>query len=193
MLVLPKSAFLHFPKTGGNWVRCAIGRSGIVTTEVGEMHDHKRPPGKFTFCFLRKPDEWYISRWRCPWHRERLARSEPKHIDCANEHEARDFNLWVQRILCEWPAHLSNAYRNFLQHADYVAPTDRLVSGLDAALTMAGESYDRPLLLGTPRVHESQIACPEYKPEVHEQLVSVEAEAFKLYAKTANTTVSMAS
>ena len=72
-LVLPRSLFVHVPKTGGTWVRAAIAAAGIDAHESGppETHDHfgvfdlpaDLLAGRFTFGFVRHPVDWLKSRW----------------------------------------------------------------------------------------------------------------------------------
>jgi len=41
MLILPRSCFLHVPKTGGSWVKAAIAAAGIPFEEFtveGDVH-----------------------------------------------------------------------------------------------------------------------------------------------------------
>ena len=116
-ILLKNSIYNHIPKTGGLWVKKALKNTNITFTELGELreskikgtkyidiHSVKIPlefENKFKFTFVRNPIDWYISRWRCPWHRKRLRDKNIGPLDCIGEQESKDFNIWMERILEE--------------------------------------------------------------------------------------------
>ena len=70
MLLMPRSCFLHVPKTGGSWVRKAIKSTVTGWRELipdGNMHlplAEIPERGLFRFAFVRHPVEVYRSLWQ---------------------------------------------------------------------------------------------------------------------------------
>lgn len=78
--VLPNNVFfLHIPKTGGNWVRRVIERSGVKKIQTNKISKHatydllsgvhgrpepSRGPLIKYFCVVRHPILWYQSWYR---------------------------------------------------------------------------------------------------------------------------------
>lgn len=87
-VIMPRSAYIHVPKTGGTWCRAAIKAAGIKHFESGPNVKRKlsrthakfstaypticirdwrngddRPVKRFTFGFVRNPMAWLESRW----------------------------------------------------------------------------------------------------------------------------------
>jgi len=99
-LIFKNSIFNHIPKTGGSYIEVAIKNSGIKYQKLGHTHQSIYSPNKLVFCFIRNPLDWYVSRWRCPWHRKRIGgkyHHDARHIDANSD--AEDFNRWLKRII----------------------------------------------------------------------------------------------
>lgn len=164
-LLLPKSLFIHIPKTGGSWVRKAIRRAGILTDEIiptamiGEdwhaMMGHASPlqlhiGDRFRFAFVRHPLSFYQSYWcfkmRTGWTTESA-------FDV--QHSSEDFATFVRSVLKANPwGWLTLMYTRMLgEHFDaveYIGRTERLADDLVCALTLAGEAFDEEALRATP-------------------------------------------
>ncbi len=62
--MLPRSRFLHVPKTGGNWASAVFRTLCPDARQMAKIHTPlKAAPGKdvFTFAFVRHPLTWYQS------------------------------------------------------------------------------------------------------------------------------------
>jgi len=185
-LLLPKSVFIHIPKTGGMWVRQAIINAGIPAREKcckwhegtnaewglgknGERlpnphvclhaaaHDID-PQGRFTFAFVRHPLDFYISYW-C--FKKRSGWDMGNGIDRNVCHETFDgFVRDCLRIMPSGKGLATYTYEWFLDEAgwtlDFVGKQESLADDLVRALRLAGETFDEEALRRTPRVNE----CP---------------------------------
>lgn len=165
-LILPKSIFLHIPKTGGIWVRNAIKRANIDTFEYGEQHSHFNEllkyrdeqfyKKKFIFTFIRHPLSWYQSRWafriKHGWQMR-----HPLDFNCASN----DFCEFVKNCIEYKPeGWVSWLYQSFIDKAPkdvFVGKQENLVGDLIDALHDAGEVFDEQLILDTNRTNVSDM------------------------------------
>ena len=80
-VLLPNSAFLHIPRTGGTWVREVLAGANLIKDEIvsqtpeesteGSVRSWHNVPSsnadflarEHVFCFVRHPLTWYQSYW----------------------------------------------------------------------------------------------------------------------------------
>lgn len=181
-LVLPKSVFLHVPKTGGEWVREAIAAAGIPTRESNrgqtwnaQKHSHlldttglkgwnfafrrrpltwRRPWGGFLFAFVRNPLDWYRSAWAYKSERNLWKDDEPFDAKCYSD----DFQQFVRNVLEHYPGHVSDLYELYTGREEtgvisFVGRQESLAADLVKALRLANEKFDEKALLATSRVN----------------------------------------
>lgn len=198
-LVLPKSAFVHVPKTAGLFVRAAIKRAGIKTYEFGEQHTHfpqlltfrdrKFWRKKLVFSFVRHPLTWYQSRWafrlKTGWQMK-----HPLDYHCA----CNDFGGFIRNCYSHFPhGWVTEEYKNYLESEpeliSFVGRQETVVADLLSVLEQAGETFNARTIKSTPRTNESlldgltsqQIAV--YSPELVAMVLEMEAETIEKYYK----------
>lgn len=165
-LILPKSTFLHIPKTGGIWVRNAIKRANINTVEYGEQHSHFNEllkyrdkqfyKKKLIFTFIRHPLSWYQSRWAFRVkHGWRMR--HPLDFNCASN----DFHVFVKNCIKHKPGGwVTWLYQSFIDNAPgdvFVGKQENLANDLVKALENAGEVFDEELIRDTGKVNTSDM------------------------------------
>lgn len=181
-LLLPKSLFIHIPKTGGQWVRRAIGNAGIQVSESHcAWHEGQYAPqtlcngqwkkirhtcyhsnleqtdctGKFTFTFVRHPFSFYRSYWS---YKMKVGWDVSNGFD----HQVCDESLsgFIEKVLHLYPKRgwVSRLYQSYIDHPngssiDCIGKTETLADDLVVALRSAGEIFDEELLRATPPVN----------------------------------------
>lgn len=169
-LLLPRSLFLHIPKTGGSWVREAVRRAGILTDEIspaptgttmraaallhaapGTLHIQDR----FRFAFVRNPLSFYQSYWCF-----RMLHGWDPRLDIDRTCHSDDFETFVRGVLTEVPGGwVTRVYARFLganfSMLDFVGRTENLAEDLFLALSLAGETFDAEAIRATPEQNVS--------------------------------------
>ncbi|MAH46489.1 hypothetical protein CMI37_11695 [Candidatus Pacearchaeota archaeon] len=193
-LLLKNSIFIHIPKTGGSWVRQATRRSGIVTNEIHYRNSEKKPEhwqhctpadlnceGRFTFCFVRHPLDWYASFWA---YRKRLGLLTDHELDQIIH--TYSFPKYIEIILDKYPSgYVSTMYKKYT-YVDYVGRNENLVEDLIKALQLGNEQFNEEVIRKFPRANASASIDPwkklvEYPPELRERVCEVESDAIKRY------------
>lgn len=118
LLTNHNAAFIHIPKTGGQWVKsvlekCELGKR--IDNFGGTSRDHSSPhdlPGiPVFFAFVRHPVSWYESWWKFQaghwrshdaerWHPQR-----PLNACCSDS-----FERFISRCLVHEPAYVTRLY-----------------------------------------------------------------------------------
>lgn len=202
--LLPRSVFIHTPKTAGQWVASALGNAGLVTATVGEVHaspDEIRRSitsleGRFLFTFVRHPLLWYQSMWA---HRTDEA-WEP--IDDPEWFSPRWIQFWaeftehcrssrfegfVRKCVEYYPqGFVSDLFESYTSGCSFVGKQETLVQDLKTALIQAGEAYSADAIEATsPRnVRASQPRRKQdivYSPELLEMVLKSEARAISRF------------
>lgn len=195
-LILPKSIYLHAPKTAGMWIRAAIARAGIKTFEYGEQHSYFPElfryatrsfyQRKLVFTFIRHPVTWYQSRWafrmKTGWQMQ-----HPLDWHCASN----DFCRFVENCLNYRPGWATWEYNNYIHGAPglvrHVGRQESVVDDLITILREAGEEFDEALLKTTPRLNDSDISglrsgdLARYTPELLDRVLLAEQETIRRY------------
>ena len=149
-LLLRRSIFYHFPKTGGTFVRRCCHEMGIVVAEIGPGHawpDLAPMPGLFSFTFARDLEAWYRSFWRfC------MLKGWDWSPPCAPISECRSerFEVFRENVRSRCPEWLPNQLRLFGFRCDFVGRTETLADDLVRALTLAGEEFDEDYIRSRP-------------------------------------------
>ncbi|MES2604320.1 MAG: hypothetical protein V4603_05245 [Pseudomonadota bacterium] len=184
VLILPKSCFLHVPKTGGSWVRKAIKAAGIACEDFS-LGDNHHPgladcpcPDKFKFAFVRHPLSLYRSYWQYKmtygWDAGNL-------ID--NECRADNFHTFVTNVLEKLPGIYSRSLHEFVgppdQPIEFIGKYENLVEDLVTALQLAGEQFDPAAIRNLPpyNVSDKKSFPAAFTPALEAHVLAAEAEA----------------
>lgn len=185
MLILPRSCFLHVPKTGGSWVKRAILAAGVPAREHAvDGYTHLGladcPPGcGFRFAFVRNPLGLYRSYWQFKmtvgW-------------DAANELDQRcqadSFEPFVLNVLEYFPGIYGRTLQDFVGSVqspiEFIGRYENLVEDLVQALTLAGEHFDAAAIRALPpyNVSDKRKAPAVYTPALETAVRAAEAEVF---------------
>lgn len=171
-----KSVIYHIPKCGGIYAKEAVRRSGLkygrckeYKTGVWLKREHATPSvvieehkdGLFSFCFVRRPIEWYKSFWCYRMRSRTLDLRSP--IDwCWNN----EFDQFVINVLDAFPTgYVTNLYQCYVgrnaDQMDFIGRQENLTDDLVKALTLAGEVFDEKILRSTKHFNASA-ARPKY-------------------------------
>lgn len=188
MLILPKSCFLHVPKTGGSWVRKAIKAAGIACEDFSLGNNHHPgladcpTPDKFKFAFVRHPLSLYRSYWQYKmtygWDAENL-------ID--NTCRSNDFHTFVATVLEKLPGIYSRSLHEFVgppqQPIDFIGKYENLVEDLITALHRAGEQFNPAAIRNLPpyNVSNKQAFPASFTPALEAAVLVAEAEAIQRF------------
>lgn len=164
-LMTERSIFYHVPKTGGTWVARAMANAGVecrnasvrkmrhpLAPMIGRTHAapacvrEADKEGRFSFCFIREPLEWYRSFW-CE---KRRARKKAWWLE---DTFFLGFEDWVNRMLDERPGFVTELYGHFVGQVHFVGRTEALSDDLARALELAGEEYDLDALVSTEKAN----------------------------------------
>jgi hypothetical protein len=176
---LPKSLFVHIPRTGGMWVRAALHAAKVPIWEVGTRHTWidqlrenprcmdspvaplylekvlcrskgaKLPATRGSFAFVRNPVTWYQSWWAFMMQ-ERWSKGTVRPYTHEKLVYSQDFNEFVDKSLYHFPGYLSATYDLFLDGVSLVYKLEDLPYSLIQALDRFKEKYDRKKILATP-------------------------------------------
>jgi hypothetical protein len=188
MLILPRSCFLHVPKTGGSWVKKAIVAAGIPAREHsidGYTHlglEHCPPGCGFRFAFVRNP----LSLYKSYWQFKMTVGWDP--ANALDQHcQSDDFHVFVRRVLETAPGVYAAALRDFVGPVEapieFIGRYENLVEDLVTALTLAGEVFDASAIRALPpyNVSNKQKAPASYSPELEAAVRRSEAEVFQRF------------
>lgn len=189
----PRSVFYHIPKTGGTWVRKAMRNAGLDPLRcnstcrhvlLGTSNAHATPAmtfkdetrGRFSFCFIRDPVEWYPSMWSWIPHK-----SKP-YDGLLGDYWSDDFETWVGMLLDAWPnGFVSELYSLYVNDVDFVGRTDRLEADLARALELAGETFKVKSLHDVPPQNVRMGPPVEMTPRLKLRIERAEKWAMERY------------
>ena len=170
--ITEKSIFYHIPKTGGIWVETAMKNAGLKLHRAGVnnfkpkfnlIHRHNTPQcilseskkGKFSFCFIRNPVDWYISFWK---YRKETRTFENFPLDKIWSEDIKEFILNVKKT---YPNFVGEMYQCYTPYVDFIGRTENLADDLVKALRLAGETFDEEKLRFTPPQNTTNIRIDE--------------------------------
>ena len=174
-LILPKSIFIHIPKTGGTWVRRAIEASMGIEKDSSEieiygidhwgktaharLQDLKRElkeslEDRYLFSFVRKPLDLLKSFY--------ISKVYPELVDFEDYKETNDEKISFKEFVYDRdPSFATRLYINYLRspigifpHVDYIGRTENLKEDLIEALEMAGEDFDKDVIRNMPPIRQ---------------------------------------
>jgi hypothetical protein len=182
-VVLPKSRFLHLPKTGGVWVEWTIRKcvKNIVVINNPELHTHIETtphPERFTFSFVRHPITWYQSYWA---YKMGVGWTNAFDSHCGTN----DFAQFVRNAVEKHPGHYAWVCRLFLgppgEEIDFIGRTENLSDDLRTVLTQAGDAFN------SRAGGRNNVSKPEWKAkavvtdEVRDLIAASESEVFERF------------
>jgi len=156
-LVLPRSRFLHVPKTGGNWVAAVLRELFPAAQRMPKIHATRKSaprPDLLTFAFVRHPLTWYQSYF---------SYKQRKGWDAGNEWDqavrSDTFAGFLDAALTQTPGYYSRLLRRYVgrrgEEIDFIGRFESLSDDLIRALDAAGESFDSDVIHNTPPVNAS--------------------------------------
>ena len=176
-IVCEKFIFFHTPKTGGSWVRRAIGNSTEVILELlkhplPRMIKHKPI---FTFAFVRHPLTWYRSYWA---YKNRVGwRPEPGMDDLRSD----TFDGFLNNVLNHGSGYLSLMFdRRLGHHIGFVGKYENLVEDLVYAMKKSGQQFDEKALRETPPENVSP-EYPKYNMDLAKKILKAEEAVLKRF------------
>lgn len=181
-LLLPKSVFIHIPKTGGQWVRAAIANAGIPTIESRcKWHKGRYSPvtllngqgknwrhtcyhatfeqtdcsNRFSFAFVRHPIGYYRSYWS---YKMSVGWDPTSRFDSSVSDES--FQKFSEKVLQfhQGRGWVSMIFTSSMDRPDgkaisFVGKMEQLADDLVEALKQAGETFNEDALRSTPPVN----------------------------------------
>lgn len=200
-ILLPRSLFLHVPKTGGTWVREVLDVSGLMRGETICMNNGEpfRRSGanhcffqtvpesllhnRFTFAFVRHPLTWYQSYW--------AYRMETEWSNSADQVRSYNFNEYIRMRVKYLPGFLSRYYRKYCEREDgirlsFIGQYEHLTSGLIRALSEADESFSVSTIVSIAQNNAASSLSHwasrcVYEPETAQMVLDTEREAIEQY------------
>ena len=174
--ITDRSVFIHVQKTGGMYVREALGLCRPMGRESGppEADRHVGLPellssnpgiaaGKFVFGFVRHPVAWLESRWS--YGRLSGFATQARHRGKAAAHWmascwSEDYTRFVELQLERFPGVATQTMFRMLglwseRPADFVGRCEQVVLDTYHALEAAGETFDKDKLVALPRRNRS--------------------------------------
>ena len=151
--------FFHIPKTGGNYVREVIARSGFANSEIGHVHCTPLDVDNYdkyrSFTVVRHPLNWYKS-----WYRYRIVTGWRKghHIDrlC----ESIDFEGFVENILKYNPhGYVTEKYLSVILFVNNILKTETLTRDLKNYLKIP---TNLPAINTTPKTINTSLSSGLY-------------------------------
>jgi len=180
MLVLDNACFIHFPKTGGTWVRQALLQAGVPFEDYTGNHAHigyKECPfnDRFRFAFVRHP----VAYFRSYWQFKMTAGWDPDNafdMECQTD----DFERFVVDVTTRYPG----GYGHNIVHAlgehdteiDFIGRFEHLADDLVRALQLCGTRFDEAKLRATrPRNVSNKHSYPVvFTQELKDRIVHAE-------------------
>ncbi len=194
-LVLPKSVFVHIPKTGGTWVRRAIEKSMGLEKDSSEIElpsaekwghlahakvkDLKREANdviedRFMFAFVRNPLDWLKSCY--------MEKVYPEFVDYNLNFVTppKEKITFKEFVLEKGEGYVSRLYRQFLKSpkniypfVNYIGRAENLKEDLIEALEIAGEDFDKTLFDNIPMQRQGASV------EKNKKLIEVDEETLQ--------------
>ena len=207
-LLLPNSAFLHVPKTGGTWIRHIITETGVPYKEINKVPNPELSPENYIkswhntpthdeeflnkenkFCFVRNPLEWHRSYWafktlvtRARWN----LRSEFDVEFCGYP----TFPAYIDRILeASNKSYVDWLYTFFTDHCNMVGKQENLADNLKYILGEIEGDWRKKINYSAKRKQASDIKQKKgvlYAPGQIPAMIELEHDAFLRFDYSTN-------
>jgi hypothetical protein len=202
--LLPRSVFIHIPKTGGQWAAAALKNAGLLCSPLGVVHaspDEIAHEESFrlramAFAVVRHPLTWYQSIWAHRMDDKWGPMDAPDWFtprwmavwaDFTKKCRADTFEEFVHKCADAYPeGFLSNLYDVYTEGCAFIGRQERLVDDLLSALELAGEQFQEGRIRETRRRnvrghHRRWSGQCRYTPELADTVVKVEARAIATF------------
>ncbi len=188
MLILPRSCFLHVPKTGGSWVKKAIEAAGIDCKPFSPGGNHHPGlgecpcPDKFKFAFVRHPLGLYRSYWQY-----KMTYGWDLHNVIDQRCRSDDFHTFVASVLTQMPGIYGQSLLEFVgsevHPIDFIGKYENLVEDLIRALQLAGEQFDAAAIRALPpyNVSDKRSFPANFTPELEAAVLQSEADVLRRF------------
>jgi hypothetical protein len=180
-----KLAFVHVPKTGGNWVGHALRAAGVEVEQISPI-DHPRKVDvefgdRFSFGFVREPLSWYGSEWN---FRNLHGTSAIGDEGPLEDYVYKPFPEFLESLMDDYPGWLYLYYEEFVgppgDAIDFIGRFERLEDHLVLALELAGCDFDEEKLRSVPLKNPSA-PTPECPPELRQRLFEAERACYSRF------------
>lgn len=203
-LRLPRSIFIHIPRTGGYWIREALTAANVPTNMcIGSLptediaHRIQHSPLKNivdqevpTFAFVRHPCTWVQSFWVFQMKsgkRFMQDKGQLTHIFSEN------FEEFIENLIEKKPGYISRMYKSFLcdgkRTVTHIGKKEHLVDDTVRILRSIGEQFDEDLLRSVPPKNvymdpEWQMRALFHSRELYQRLIESEIDAIHRFGYT---------
>ncbi len=136
--------FIRTPKTGSTWCLDVINHHGLLVKEFGHNHGKYEDlpkvwkSARFKFCFVREPDDWYMSyfNWRkkTGWIKDTNEYTHTLDIDC----HADEFDLFMANVNKKHPDFCETMMQKYSEGCHFVGDFNNLRRHMSLALKLAG-------------------------------------------------------
>ena len=183
--VLPNSAFLHIPKTGGTWIFGSLWKMDLVDKSFSHITapELRLLTDKPIFTFVRNPLTWYQSRWAA--HKPRT-KSRNSLVDFKTKGEKNNFNVWLRRVTSQSPNHVTRMYKNYLGGGfnkgvvKFIGKTESLEKDFRRFLFKLGEKYNPEMVLPAA-VNRGIVLDRRYTEKMLLRVIDLEIETLEYF------------
>ena len=163
MLEVDGNLFVHFPKTGGTYIRNVLSNNSkrVVKNNYHRSHapisEIDLTQYNFTFGCVRNPIEWYESAWKhlIYFHKHSKWGKEEWNplVDLSNVF-SKNFNTFIEGCLKEYPSHYTKMLKlyhgNKFNALTFVLKTETLSYDLVRAVKIMGLDVDPKKIIMSP-------------------------------------------